>query len=95
MSDLTTRFQRTLFDKVLVQRCDGGETTPGGIIIPDSAKQPSAECLVHRVGPDVREVKVGDRVLIDNVGQGLHIKLDGIPLIVLRENAILAVCEED
>lgn len=69
MKDLVVLFGR----KVLVKIPDIKESTEGGIIIPDVAKQDyyksewrQAICEVIGVGDKVSEVGVGDRVLVDN-----------------------------
>ena len=63
---------RPLHDRVLVKRVEAEEKTPGGIIIPDTAKEKPVEGEVLAVGPGVRDetgtvrpldVKVGDHVL--------------------------------
>jgi co-chaperonin GroES (HSP10) len=88
---------RPLDDRALLQRCSSPSevVTDAGIIIPKSAQEPSIEHVVHAVGGNVREVRVGDRVLIANVGEGWKVKVEGIPLLVVREEAILAVCSDD
>src|SRR5690606_36547666 len=63
---------RPLHDRVLVRRIEEEETTAGGIIIPDTAKEKPIQGEVIAVGPGARdeagnlvplEVKRGDRVL--------------------------------
>ena len=92
---------RPLYDRVLVKRIEAAEKTPGGLIVPDSAKEKPREAQVIAVGsgrknPDgsVREVSlsVGDLVLFGKF-TGDEIKLDGVEHIILREEDILAVVE--
>lgn len=92
---------RPLNDRILVKRLEGEETTKGGIIIPDSAKEKPAEGEVvacghgklndkgERVAP---ELKAGDRVLFSKYG-GTDVKLEGEDYLILREDDILAVVE--
>jgi chaperonin GroES len=63
---------RPLHDRILVKRIEAEEKTPGGIIIPDTAKEKPIEGEVLAVGPGARDetgavrpldVRVGDRVL--------------------------------
>jgi chaperonin GroES len=77
------------------------ETTKGGIIIPDSAKEKPAEGEVVAVGNGKLndkgervplEVKAGDRVLFSKYG-GTDVKLDGEDHLIMREDDILAVVE--
>jgi chaperonin GroES len=64
---------RPLQDRVLLRRLDQDEKTPGGIIIPDTAKEKPMEGEVIAAGPGARgedgtlhplDLKVGDRVLL-------------------------------
>ena len=92
---------RPLNDRILVKRLEEEETTKGGIIIPDSAKEKPAEGEVIAVGKGKRndkgervkmDVKVGDRVLFSKYG-GTDVKLDGVDHLIMREDDILAVVE--
>ena len=92
---------RPLHDRVLLRRIEEGEKTPGGIIIPDTAKEKPQEGEVLAVGSGTRgddgkiqplDVKVGDRVLIGK-WSGTEVTMDGEELIILRESDIMAVIE--
>jgi chaperonin GroES len=92
---------RPLHDRVIVKRIEEEETTKGGIIIPDSAKEKPAEGEVVAVGNGKLndkgeriplEVKAGDRVLFSKYG-GTDVKLDGEDHLIMREDDILAVVE--
>src|ERR1700739_316958 len=82
-----------LHDRILVRRIEEGETTRGGIIIPDSAKEKPQEGEVVSAGKGkinedgkVRplDVKEGDRILFGKYS-GTEIKLDGEDFIIMRE----------
>ena len=88
-----------LHDRILVRRIEEGETTRGGIIIPDSAKEKPQEGEVVSVGKGkineegkVRplDVKEGDRILFGKYS-GTEIKLDGEDFIIMREEEVLGV----
>jgi len=90
---------RPLHDRVLVKRIDEMETTKGGIIIPDTAKEKPQEGEVIAVGSGKRddegkihklEVKAGDRVLFGKYS-GTEVKFDGDEYVVLREDEILGI----
>ena len=92
---------RPLHDKVLIQRLDSEETTKGGIIIPDSAKEKPQEGKVVAVGTgrfledgSVKplEVKKGDKILFSKYG-GTEISIDGESYLILSEEEILAVID--
>jgi chaperonin GroES len=90
---------RPLQDRVLIRRVEEEETTAGGIIIPDSAKEKPQEGIVVATGKGkVREdggispldVKNGDRVLFGKYA-GTDVTLDGEEYVILREEDVLAV----
>ncbi len=92
---------RPLNDRILVKRLEEEETTAGGIIIPDSAKEKPAEGEIVAVGPGkmndagervAMDVKAGDRVLFSKYG-GTDVKLDGDDYLIMREDDILGVIE--
>jgi chaperonin GroES len=75
---------KPLGDRVLVEPLEAAETTKGGIIIPDSAKEKPQEGKVVAVGTGKRDedgkiipfnVKKGDRVLMPKYG-GTEVKID-------------------
>ena len=92
---------KPLQDRVVVRRIQEEEKTPGGIIIPDTAKEKPSEGEVIAVGPGARndkgdivpvEVKAGDRVLFGK-WSGTEIKLDGQELLIMKESDIMGVIE--
>ncbi len=92
---------RPLNDRILVQRLEEEETTKGGIIIPDSAKEKPAEGKVVAVGKGrlsdkgervAMEVKAGDVVLFSKYG-GTDVKLDGVEYLIMREDDVLGIVE--
>ena len=93
---------KPLQDRILGKRLDLEEKTPGGIIIPDTAKEKPQEARVIAIGTGkifengtVRApaVKEGDRVLFGKYA-GSEVKIDGVEHIILREDDILAVLED-
>lgn len=92
---------RPLHDRVVIQRQEEETTSPGGIVIPDSAKEKPVKGKVAAVGRgklldngDLRSlsVKVGDLVLFATYS-GTEVKLDGEEYLVMREDDIMAVIE--
>src|SRR5512138_2983805 len=95
---MATKFT-PLHDRILVRRVEEAETTRGGIIIPDSAKDKPQEGEVIAVGKGkiseegkVRplDVKEGDRILFGKYS-GTEIKIDGDDFIIMREEEVLGV----
>jgi chaperonin GroES len=92
---------RPLHDRLLVLRVEENQTTKGGIIIPDSAKERPLEGKVIAVGAGKRledgtlvalDVKTGDRVLFGKYA-GTEIKIDGVEHLILGEDEVLGVIE--
>lgn len=90
---------RPLQDRILVKRVEEDQTTKGGIIIPDTAKEKPIEGKVVAVGNgktldngELRklEVKKGDRVLFGKYS-GTEVKIDGEEHLILREDDVLGV----
>ncbi len=92
---------RPLNDRILVKRLEEEETTKGGIIIPDTAKEKPAEGKIMAVGKGKLndkgdriplEVKAGDTVLFSKYG-GTDVKIEGEDFLIMREDDILGVVE--
>ncbi len=92
---------RPLQDRIIVKRIDEEETTAGGIIIPDTAKEKPQEGKVTavgngKVGEDGKvtplDVKKGDKVLFGKYS-GTEIKINGEEHLIMREEDILGVIE--
>ncbi|WP_038036675.1 co-chaperone GroES [Thermopetrobacter sp. TC1] len=92
---------RPLHDRVLVRRIEEENKTPGGIIIPDTAKEKPQQGEVLAVGPGARDetgkivpldVKVGDKVLFGK-WSGSEVTIDGEELLIMKESDILGILE--
>jgi chaperonin GroES len=88
-----------LHDRIVVRRIEEGETTRGGIIIPDSAKDKPQEGEVISVGKGKSneegkvfplDVKAGDRILFGKYS-GTDIKIDGEEFLIMREEEVLGI----
>jgi len=92
---------RPLHDRVLIKRVEAEEKTPGGIIIPDTAKEKPIEGDVVAVGQGARDetgkvqpldVRVGDRVLFGK-WSGTEVLVNGETRLIMKESDILGVLE--
>jgi chaperonin GroES len=92
---------RPLHDRVIVKRLEEDRTSPGGIVIPDTAAEKPVQGKIVAVGNgkilengQVRpcDIKVGDKILFGKYS-GSEVKLEGEELVVMREEDIMAVFE--
>jgi chaperonin GroES len=92
---------KPLGDRLVVKPLEEEEVTPGGIVLPETAKEKPQKGEVLAVGPGSRDdegkyiamdVSVGDKVLYAKYG-GTEVKVDGDKLLILRESDILALIE--
>jgi chaperonin GroES len=93
---------RPLHDRVVIKRMEEERTSPGGIVIPDSAAEKPIKGEVKAVGNgkildngETRslDVKAGDKVLFGKYS-GTEVKVNGEDLVVMREDDIMAVIED-
>lgn len=88
-----------LHDRILVRRVEEEETTRGGIVIPDTAKDKPQEGEVIAAGKGKinekgkvfpLDVKEGDRVLFGKYA-GTDIKIEGEEFLIIREDEVLGI----
>lgn len=92
---------KPLGDRLVVEPMEKEQTTPSGLVLPETAKEKPQEGEVIATGPGrlddngnrvAMEVAVGDRVLYAKYG-GTEIKIDGKKLLILKESDVLAIVE--
>ena len=92
---------KPLYDRVVIKRMEEEKMSAGGIVIPDSATEKPIKGEIVAVGEgkvldngSVRapKVKVGDQVLFGTYS-GTEVKVGGKPLLMLREEDVVAVVE--
>ncbi len=93
---------RPLQDRILVKRLEEEETSKGGIIIPDTAKEKPSQGMVIAVGKGKvledgkqmpLDVKKDDRILFSKYA-GTDIKIDGDEYLIMREDDVLGIVEK-
>lgn len=92
---------RPLHDRVLIKRMEEERTSPGGIVIPDTAAEKPIKGQVIAIGQgrvldsgELRPLtlKEGDQVLFGKYS-GTEVKLDGEEYLVMKEDDVMAVLE--
>ena len=90
---------RPLADKVLVRRVEAEGKTPGGIVLPDTAKEKPKRGKIIAVGQGrllddgsraAMQIKKGDEVLFSSYA-GTDITVDGKEMLIMSEDDILAI----
>ena len=92
---------KPLGDRLVVEPKEREETTPSGLVLPETAKEKPQEGEVIAIGPGRRDddgnriamdVSVGDSVLYAKYG-GTEVKIDGKKLLILKESDVLAIVD--
>ena len=92
---------RPLNNRVLIKRIEELGRTPGGLFLPDTAKEKPIEGEVLAVGEGRVDdngklvpmaVKVGDRIVFSKYS-GTEIKLEGEEYLLMREDDVLGIVE--
>jgi chaperonin GroES len=90
-----------LNDKIVVERLEAEQTTAGGIVLPDTAKEKPKQGKVLELGEGkvldngkraAFQVKKGDRVLFTSYA-GTEVTLDGKEYLLMTEDDVLAVID--
>ena len=83
-----------LADRVLVKAATAEETTVGGIIIPDSAKEKPLRGEVLAVGNGTKDeemiLKPGDQVLYGKYA-GTELEFEGEKYLIMRQSDVLGI----
>ena len=99
MATATKLALRPLADRVIIKKLEAEGVTPGGIVLPDTAKEKPQQGEVLAVGPgrldekgnrQPMEVKQGDKVLFQKY-TGTEVKIEGQEYTILAERDILAI----
>ena len=80
---------KPMADNILLKQTDAAETTASGIILASAKKKPAIYEVIS-AGPEVKEIKAGDKVVVGNF-VGSELKLDGIDYKFVKLEDVLAV----
>ena len=81
---------RPMADNIVLKATEAEETTASGIILAAATREKPAFFEVMAIGPEVKEVKVGDKVVVSKFVGG-DIKLDGVEHKFVKLEDVLAV----
>lgn len=80
---------KPLADRVVAIREKAENKTASGLYLPDNAKEKPVVAKVEAVGPDVKNVKKGDRVVYKEYST-TELKIDGTEYLIVKEEDVLA-----
>lgn len=80
---------KPLADRVVAVREEAKAQTASGIYLPDTAKEKPAYAVVEAVGPDVKGVKKGDKIIHESY-KATELKVDNKDYLIVKEEDVLA-----
>ena len=81
---------KPMADNILLKQHEAAETTSSGIILATTTKEKPAIYEVMSAGPDVKDIKAGDKVVVGKF-VGSEIKLDGVEYKFVKLEDVLAI----
>ena len=80
---------KPLKDRVVAKVEKPAETTASGLLLPSDSKEKPSFAVVEAVGPDVKSVKKGNKIIYKEYST-TNVKLDDVDYIIVDEKDILA-----
>lgn len=80
---------KPLADRVVAVREEAKKQTASGIYLPDTAKERPVLAVVEAVGPDVKGIKKGDKIIYKEYST-TELKIDGVEYLIVKEEDVLA-----
>jgi len=78
-----------LADRVVAVREAAETKTASGLYLPDSSKEKPAFAVVEAVGPDVKTLKKGDKIVYKEYSV-TELKINAVEYLVVKEEDVLA-----
>lgn len=80
---------KPLADRVVAVREEAQTKTASGIYLPDNAKEKPVLAKVEAIGPDVKGIKVGDKIVYKEYST-TELKINGTEYLIVKEEDVLA-----
>lgn len=80
---------KPLADRVVAVKEEAATKTASGLYLPDNAKEKPVLAKVAAVGPDVKSLKVGDRIVYKEYST-TELKVEGTEYLIVKEEDVLA-----
>ena len=79
-----------LSDRVVAKKAEPAEKTTSGILLAGHQNEKPAYAIVESVGPDVKNVKAGDKIIFKEYST-TDVKFESQEYLIVREEDILAI----
>ena len=79
-------------ERLFVRYSEEEEKTPGGLFIPESAKEKPQRGVVESIGSEVKDIKVNDEILFDKYS-GSKITIADVEYLIIKEEDVLGIVE--
>lgn len=80
---------KPLGDRVVAVREKTSNKTASGLYLPESSKEKPVMAVVEAVGPEVKTLKKGDRIIYKEYST-TEIKIDGTEYLIVKAEDVLA-----
>lgn len=80
---------KPLADRVVAVREVAPTKTASGIYLPDASKEKPVLATVKAIGPDVKGIKIGDKIVYKEYST-TELKIDGTEYLIVKEEDVLA-----
>lgn len=80
---------KPLADRVVAVKEQSSSKTASGLYLPDSAKEKSSVATVEAVGPGVKSLKKGDKIVYKEYST-TELKVNGVEYLLVKEEDVLA-----
>lgn len=80
---------KPLADRVVAVREEAQTKTASGIFLPDNAKEKPVLAQIVAVGPNVTDLKVGDKIVYKEYST-TELNIDGVEYLIVKEEDVLA-----
>lgn len=80
---------KPLADRVVAVREEAQAKTASGIYLPDTAKEKPVIASVKAIGPDVKSLKIGDKIIYREYST-TDLKINGTEYLIIKEEDVLA-----
>jgi chaperonin GroES len=83
---------KPLADRVVATREEAATQTASGLYLPDNAKEKPVMAIVQAVGPDVKTLKVGDKIVYKEYST-TELKVSSTEYLLVKEEDVLATIQ--